>query len=115
MFAKILKIIKILMNIGSGLCIAIVIYASLYYIHIIYIGEDIDIGKGTMIDIKLFTLVYFILAPIYYWLIWLILKKLFKIQPFIKHILIGLSSFVLLLCYLLTYSYFLLYLKMLIN
>lgn len=103
------------MNIGSGLCIAMVICFSFYDIYLIYIGEDIDIGNRTMIDIKLFTLVYFILAPIYYWLIWLISKKLFKIQSFMKHILIGLSSFVLLLCYMLTYSYFILYLKILIN
>jgi hypothetical protein len=103
------------MNIGSGLCIAMVICISLSQIYAFYVGEDIDVGKRDMIDIKFYALVYCILTPIYYWLIWLISKKLFKIQPFIKHILIGLSSFVLLLCYMLTYSYFLLYLKVLMS
>ena len=115
MLSKILKIIKILMNIGSGLCIAIVIYASLNQISTIYAGEDVDVGKRDMIDIKIYALIYCILTPIYYWLIWLISKKLFKIQSFMKHILIGLSSFVLLLCYMLTYSLFLSYLSVLIN
>jgi len=103
------------MNICSGLCIATVICISLSQIYAFYVGEDIDVGNGDWIDIKVYALIYCILTPIYYWLIWLISKKLFKIQPFMKHILIGLSSFVLLLCYILTYGLFLLYLKMLIN
>ena len=115
MLSKILKFIKILMNIGSGLCIAMVICISLSQIYAFYVGEDIDVGKGDMIDIKIYALIYCILTPIYYWLMWLISKKLFKIQSFMKHILIGLSSFVLLLCYVLTYSLFLLYLSVLIN
>ena len=101
MLSKILKIIKILMNIGYGYLIGLMIYFSFIVINNIFTKPYYFFAKEEDYNRDYFLLVFWIATPISYLLSWLILRKSLKIQAFYKHFLIAVASVCLSLSYVL--------------
>lgn len=106
MLSKILKIIKILMNIGSGYLIGLMIYFSFIVINNIFTKPYYFFAKEEDYNRDYFLLVFWIATPMSYLLSWLILRKSLKIQAFYKHFLIAVASVCLSLSYVLVIRFF---------